>query len=228
MIHALIFDFDGLILDTETPEFHVWQRIFRQHAQELDATTWGQVVGGYGLSEFDPASHLQSLVNHPLDLGALRARHRRESDALTERQSIMPGVLDYLAAARRLDLRLAIASSSPHDWVDARLQRLGLLDYFEVTICSEDVGGKAHTKPHPDLYLKTLAVMHLSAGQALAFEDSPNGVQAARAAGIFVVAVPNPLTALLGVGGADLVLPSLAAMPLADVLARADHHDPAG
>lgn len=219
MIKALIFDFDGLILDTETPEFHVWQEIYREYGCELSAETWGQVVGGYGLSDFDAARHLEQLVGRPLDQDALRTRHRLESDLLTAKQPILPGVADYLNDAKQLGLKLAIASSSPHSWVDAHLKRLELFEYFSSIICADEVE-RVRTKPHPDLFLKTLAALNLNVEESIVFEDSPNGVKAARAAGIFVVAVPNPITAQLELDGADIIIPSLAAKPLKHLLAQ--------
>ena len=221
-IKALIFDFDGLILDTETPEFDVWQTIYREHGQELLAEQWGQSVGGWGASHFDAAEHLVELVGDGLNVEELRARHRSKSDALTLIQPILPGVVDYLDEARRLGLRLSIASSSPRSWVvDTHLIRLGLVDSFDAIICADDVL-PGHTKPKPDLFIKALETVNVRAGEAIVFEDSPNGVKAARAAGIFVVSVPNPVTALLKTDGANLHLTSLADKPLATLLIEAE------
>ena len=214
---ALIFDFDGLILDTETPEFQVWQAIYRDYGHELSAETWGQVVGGWGISDFDAARYLVELARDGLNAEELRARHKFESEALILLQPILPGVVNYLDEARRLDLRLAIASSSQHSWVDSHLARLGLADRFEAVICADDVPPGC-TKPKPDLFLKALEATGMGADEAIVFEDSPHGVRAARAAGIFVVAVPNPLTARLKFEGADLTLESLADLPLQDML----------
>ena len=218
-IKALIFDFDGLILDTETPEFRVWQGIYRERGQELAPAAWGRIVGGAGADHFDAAAHLAQIVGDGLDPVALRLRNQTESDALVLAQPVLPGVLEYLSDARRLGLRLAIASSSPHSWVDGHLGRLGLLDRFAPIICADDVPA-GRTKPNPDLFVKALQVLGIRTGEALAFEDSPNGVRAARAAGIFVVCVPNPMTALLEFEGEDLRLGSLSDLPLAGLLAR--------
>jgi HAD superfamily hydrolase (TIGR01509 family) len=214
---ALIFDFDGLILDTESPEFDVWQAIYRQYGQELAAETWGQIVGGWGASRFDAAEHLVKLAGNGLNPETLRARHQSESDALLRQQPLMPGVLDYLDQARRLGLRLSVASSSPHSWVDPHLSRFEITHRFDAVICRDDVP-PGHTKPHPDLFLKALDVLGVRAEEAVVLEDSPNGVAAARAAGVFVVAVPNPMTALLDLDAADLKLDSLADMSLPDLL----------
>ena len=219
-IKALIFDFDGLILDTESPEFDVWQVIYREHGQELAPETWGQIVGGWGASDFDAAEHLVELAGDGLNVEELRARHRSESDALTLTQPILPGVVDYLDEARRLGLCLAIASSSPRSWVvDTHLTRLGLADRFDAIICRDNVPPR-RTKPHPDLFLKALDVVGVQAEEAIVFEDSPNGVKAARAAGIYVVLVPNPFTALLKTDGANLTLESLTEISIQKLLAN--------
>lgn len=216
-IKALLFDFDGLILDTETCEFRVWQSIYREHGHEMLPETWGQVIGGYGVSNFDGAVHLAELIGDGVSARDLHARYRSESDALILQQPVLPGVVDYLDDARRLGLHLAIASSSPHSWVDTHLARLGLADRFDHIICRDDVP-PGRSKPHPDLYLKALDVVGVDAEEAIVFEDSPHGVNAARAAGIYVVAIPNPITSLLNIENPDLSLSSLADMPLLDLL----------
>ena len=216
-IKALLFDFDGLIVDTETPEFQVWQSIYREYGHELTAEQWGQIVGGWGISDFDAATHLVELVGDGLNVEELRARHRSESDALTLLQPILPGVVDYLDKARRLGLCLAIASSSPHSWVDTHLTRLGLYHRFDSIVCADDVP-PGRTKPNPDLFLMALQRLEVQPSEAIVFEDSPNGVRAAKNAGIFAVAVPNPVTVRLKIEDADLTLNSLNDLPLQDML----------
>jgi HAD superfamily hydrolase (TIGR01509 family) len=219
MIRALVFDFDGLILDTETPEFIVWQEIFRDYGQEIRLEDWGRIIGGYGISDYDPARHLAELVGDSLTPQALTERHHAETNRRILRQPIMPGVLDYLKAAPRLGLRLAIASSSPHFWVDGHLTRLGLFDHFQHIVCREDVP-PGRTKPHPDLFLKAITALSAQPGEAIIFEDSPNGVRAALTAGAHVVAVPNPLTKQLAFETPSLMLDALADLPLERLIAQ--------
>jgi len=211
MLQALIFDFDGLILDTETPEVEVWQTIFREHGHELPVDEWAKTIGGYGISTYNAATHLAQLTG--LEAAPLRTRYRRESDERIHASAILPGVLDLLTEARTRGLRLAVASSSPHAWVDSHLSRLGLADRFDKVLCSEDVAA-GRTKPNPDLFLLALDQLKVRKEAAVVFEDSPNGVRAARSAGIFVVAVPNPLTIRFGVDGANLTVNSLAEVTL--------------
>lgn len=218
MIKALIFDFDGLILDTETPEVLVWQSIYREHGFTLPVDEWEKTIGGYGLSTFDAAEHLSLLSQGRLDPVSMRARYRRESDLLIHASPVMPGVINLIEQARQQGIQLAIGSSSPHSWVDAHAKRLGIFHYFKHIICQDDVP-PGRTKPNPDIYLKALDMLKVQNTEAVVFEDSLNGVEAARRAGIFVVAVPNPLTAKMGVSG-DLTISSLADLSLQDMMGK--------
>jgi len=217
MIKALIFDFDGLILDTESPEADMWNQIYAEHGFEFPLDEWGTVIGGNGSSKFDPADHLSLLSQGRLDSASMRSRHRSGSDALTLRNPILPGVMNHIHEAKRLGLKLAIASSSDHAWVDMHAKRLGIYDYFDKIICSDDVG-VGRTKPNPDLYLLALDQLHVQKSEAIVFEDSPNGVKAANRAGIYVVAVPNPITSKLNIENANLILNSLSGLSLSELL----------
>jgi HAD superfamily hydrolase (TIGR01509 family) len=212
-IKSLIFDFDGLILDTETPDLLAWQEIYAGYGLTFPVESWGRIIGGAGASQFDAAIHLEELIGQPLDLTALRARQNNVSHTLVGQQPVLPGVIEFIREARHHPLKMAIASSSPHSWVDAHLARLGLRSYFDKIICADDVA-PGRTKPNPDLFLKALEWLKVGAEEAVVFEDSPNGVRAARAAGIFVVAVPNPTTALLTFEGEDLRLNSFTDLSL--------------
>ena len=216
-IKALIFDFDGLILDTESPDVHAWESIYAEYGFPFPLDAWAQIIGGTGAASFNAATHLQSLLSDPLDLEELQKRQTHLSHSLVAEQSLMPGVQDYLHGAKRLGLKLAIASSSSHAWVDRHARRLGIFDDFDRVICADDVG-IGRTKPHPDLFLKALDELGVRKDEAIVFEDSPNGVRAAHAAGVFVVAVPNSVTSLLTIENANLTLTSLADLSLSDLL----------
>ncbi len=217
-VKALLFDFDGLILDTETPEVLVWQSIYREHGFDLPVDEWEKTIGGYGISTFDAAEHLSLLSQGRLDSASMRTRYRRESDLLIHASPIMPGVVNMIEQARGQGISSAIGSSSPHSWVDAHARRLGIFHYFKHIICQDDVP-PGRTKPNPDIYLKVLDMLKVQNTEAVVFEDSLNGVEAARRAGIFVVAVPNPLTAKMGVSG-DLTVSSLVDLSLQDLQAK--------
>ena len=215
MLKALIFDFDGLILDTETPEFDVLQEIYTEYDAELPIKKWGQIIGGSGAVDFDPVSDLEQFLGVNIPRQAVLDRWREKADALIAANPILPGVIKFLDEAQRRGLKLAVASSSPHEWVDGHLQRLGIFDRFETVICSDDV---SRTKPSPELFLLALSRLNTGAEHAVVFEDSPNGVKAANAAEIFVVAVPNPITSQLTFSGENLRLQSLADLPFDELL----------
>lgn len=218
MLKALIFDFDGLILDTETPEVLVWQAIYREHGFELPVHEWEKTIGGYGISTFDAAEHLSLLTQGRLDPVSSRLRYRQESDALVHASPVMPGVLEMIRQAKAQGLKVAIGSSSPHSWVDTHVHRLGIFNFFDDIICQDDVA-PGRTKPHPDIFLKAAERLQVRNTEAVIFEDSPNGVLAAKRAGIFVVAVPNPLTAQMNVSG-NMTVSSLEGLTLRDLTER--------
>ena len=217
MIKALIFDFDGLILDTESPEVDMWTQIYTEHGFEFPLDEWGTIIGGSGGSNFDAADHLSHLSQGQLDSVSIRSYHRSGSDAMTLKQQILPGVTDCIKDAKRLGLKLAIASSSEHAWVDMHAKRLGIFDHFDTIICSDDVG-VGRTKPNPDLFLLALKQLQVQKNEAIVFEDSPNGIKAANHAGIFVVAVPNPVTSRLNIENANLILKSFSDLSLPELL----------
>jgi putative hydrolase of the HAD superfamily len=214
-LKALIFDFDGLILDTETPEYEALNRVYTESGHPLPIETYGRVVGSQYNQDFEPVAYLQELTGKPVNAAWFWERVNQHRLALIEKKQLLPGVKDYILGARARGLKLAVASSSPHAWVDGHLKRLGLFRYFDVIRCKEDVH---RIKPDPELFLSALGALHLQADEAVIFEDSANGVQAARQAAIRVVLVPNPVTRHLKIEGEFLRLASLADLSLEDLL----------
>jgi HAD superfamily hydrolase (TIGR01509 family) len=214
MIKAIIFDYDGTIFDSEITEYLSWKETYDSFGVELPLEAWLNSIGGVGL--FDPYDHLEKLVGRSLDRETIRTKRRLRDEELTAQQPIMPGVLAYLQEAKQLGLKTAVASSSEHGWVDAGLKRLGIFDQFDYIVCRDDVGGKA--KPDPDVYLALLDNLGIAADEAIVLEDSPNGMVAAQAAGIFCVVVPNQLTSQLSFDKPDYRVTSLADMPLKQLL----------
>jgi HAD superfamily hydrolase (TIGR01509 family) len=216
VIKALIFDFDGLIVETEEPIFRAWQRIYREHGQELPLEMWVTIIGTAS-GPFDPIQHLEERVGRLLDRKGFEDLERRYYEEATAMQRLMPGVAEYLRDAHRLRLGVGIASSSRRAWVVEHLKRFAIADAFDAIVCREDV---AHTKPDPQLYLEAVNRLMVMPEEALALEDSSNGIAAAKAAGLRCVAVPTVMTAGLDLSRADMRIPSLGAVPLADLLAQ--------
>jgi HAD superfamily hydrolase (TIGR01509 family) len=218
-MRAIIFDFDGLILDTEMPDYISWQEVYRSYGVELPLEKWTSIVGGNAESEFEPHQYLESLIGATVDREQIWVSRRKSYLEHLETQPILPGVITALEDAKRLNLKLAIASSSPENWVSGHLTRLDLIDYFDVICTADDV---EHTKPNPALFLLAAEKINAKPDEVIVFEDSYNGVLAAQRAGMFVVAVPNPLTAQLDLSRADLTLESLEEIGLEDLIAQVE------
>lgn len=215
MIRALVFDFDGLILETEGPAYETWSEIYREHGHELPLDKWFDYIGREG-GYFDAADHLAALVGEGFDRAAARKRRDAKKTELIAALDVMVGVREYVADAKRIGLRLGVASSSSRAWVLGHLERLRIHSEWDAVRTRDDV---ARTKPAPDLYLATVEALDVAPAEAVAFEDSRNGIAAAKAAGLRCVAVPNALTAGMDLTQADLRLASLADTPLEEVLA---------
>ncbi len=218
MIDALIFDFDGLILNTEFTEYLSWQEVFLSFGVPFPLAVWQQHIGAI---TFDPYAFLDTAVGHAVDRDAIEPRRRQRDREFLTQETMMPGVMDYLQAAREMGLLIGLASSSPHHWVDEHLQRLDITPYFAVVACRDDVDDCP--KPDPAVYHFALAQLGVAPGMALALEDSLNGVRAAKAAGVRVTAVPNNMTHTLDFSLADYRLASLADMPLSQLITEVFH-----
>jgi HAD superfamily hydrolase (TIGR01509 family) len=213
VLAALILDFDGLILETETPDYEAWCDTFQRYGAELPLDVWSNVIGRHN-DFFDPLDYLELQLGHAIDRAAARALKDESHARLIAAETLRPGVRELIDEARSAGIRLGVASSSRHAWVDAHLVRLGLMPHIDCVRCRDDV---AKAKPDPDVYLAVLACLGVSPDETLAVEDSPNGIAAARAAGIRCVAAPNPLTARLDLSAATALVESLAGTPLSEL-----------
>lgn len=211
MIRALVFDFDGLIVDTETPLIDAYAAVHATHGVSFDRTLFIRNVG-HAEYAFDP---WHGFSPHA-DRAALEIERKVIKDDLMIRQPVLPGVVGLLDGARQHGLRVGLASNSSHGWVESHLARLGLLDRFEFLACREDVPSP---KPEPDLYKLVLNRFGLRGREAIAFEDSHTGALAAKRAHLWAVAVPGPSTLHHDFAHADLKATSLAEVSV-DVLVR--------
>jgi HAD superfamily hydrolase (TIGR01509 family) len=214
LIRALLFDFDGLLVDTETPGHRVWQETYAEHGVELALERWALAIGT--LEGFDPLDHLEELLGEPVERDALFEATEERWRALAQTEPLRPGVLAYLEEAKARGIHVAIVSSGHERWIRSHLERLETADGWACIVAAN--GDVARAKPLPDLYLDALATLGVGPHEAIAFEDSPNGITAAKAAELFTVAVPNPTTAGLDVSAADMVIASLEEVPLPELL----------
>jgi HAD superfamily hydrolase (TIGR01509 family) len=216
VIAALLFDFDGLLYDSETAAYEVWRELYAEHGVEFPLALWQREVMGRppGTADFDPLTHLEQLAAPALDPDTTRHARALRRDALFPGQ-LLPGAAELLGRAHVAGIRTAIVSSNHRDRILEHLARAGAPADFDAIITAD--GDAARGKPSPALYLEALARLGVSARDAVAFEDSPNGVRSAKAAGLRVVAVPNWLTeGAVGLEAADVTLASLADFELAD------------
>lgn len=214
-IDALVFDFDGLLMDTETASLRVWQYLWDKYGLELDVSTFFAHHGGDVIAE--RYAKLAAAVGPSFDQDEahhVRLAYRQEVHATLE---LAAGIARWLDEARDLGLRLAVASSSPRDWVVDHLDRVGYLDRFELLACGDEVGTY---KPDPGVYLLALERLGVPAERALAFEDTVHGVAAAKAAGLRCVAIPHPHADPAAFTAAERVLTSAADVPLRKLIER--------
>lgn len=211
-LQGILFDFDGLILDTETPIFQAWKRKFREYGKELHLEDWAEILGKSN-QDLGPIEGFLDEFKDPGVRDQIMAEVSREERSLVCKQSPMPGAVELIRRSHQEGIKLGVVSSSDQNWVHSHLSRLELLDYFDHTSCAEEVD---QAKPDPALYLLGLEKMGLQPDQVVVLEDSPNGVLAAKRAGLFCIAVPNLLTSKLSFyegGDPDRVLNTLDEFP---------------
>lgn len=223
MTPALIFDFDGLLVDTESSALRAWREQFAVHDLVFPLEVWHSFIGSQGSQDAMMAAVRAGGIEFEDDV--LRGEWRERHNRIVSTEPLRPGVEAFLDDAAGAGARFAIASSATRDWLDQQLGRLGIRDRFDA-VCARDNG---RVKPAPDIYLAALAALGVEASDAIAFEDSPNGITAAKAAGLYCVAVPNPVTAELPLGQANLRVGSftdISYSELVDRLRRAAGYDP--
>ncbi|MBM7646846.1 HAD superfamily hydrolase (TIGR01509 family) [Scopulibacillus daqui] len=205
MIKAIVFDFDGLILDTETQSFRSMQKMYEKYHVELPFELWSKCIGARG--GFDAVKYLEEQTGQSIDAAAFYQEREKIFIDLIEEEDILPGVESILETAQKLGIRIGLATSSHEGWAAGHLQRLGILDYFEYICTGDDV---KNAKPDPEIYLKVLEYFGVKPEEAIAFEDSLNGALAAKRAGMFCVVVPNYVTQNMAFEDIDEKLESLA------------------
>jgi HAD superfamily hydrolase (TIGR01509 family) len=216
MIQGVIFDFDGLILNTEEAEYTAWEEIYQSFGAHLPEEDFALPMGT-STKEFDVIAILERETGQFHDEAALKAKAHRRFHELLALEKARPGAADYLRQAKMMGMPVALATSSTRDWVEGHLKRLGLWEFFDVICTADDV---VQVKPDPELFLLAAARLMLSPEQTIVFEDSANGIRAAKAAGCYCVAVPHRLSNLNGRGAADRVIFSMTEITLEALIAE--------
>jgi HAD superfamily hydrolase (TIGR01509 family) len=214
-IQGIIFDFDGLICDTETTELSAWEKLYEEYGVPFPFDEYQKTIGAVHNDE-TPLHMLKNSVGEKISSITAWKKFLDYRMELNEMEPLRPGVLDYLKAAKSLSLKVGLASSSPISWVGFHLDRLAIRKFFDCIRTFEDVH---QTKPDPQLFLLTLDCLRLAPSETVALEDSKNGVMAAKSAGLITVAVPNPVTSRFAFENADLTLSSLEEMALDELIA---------
>ena len=214
MIRALLFDFDGLIIDTESAIYQAWRELYEDHGHPLPVERWAQCVGT-DFGAYDPKSELEMLTGKDFDWHNEEAMRTKRVHELLKTFDALPGVRERLAEAKELGLPCSIASSSPRSWIEPWLVQMDLRHHFS-NISSRDLVEKI--KPAPDLFLHAAEKLGAQPDEVIVFEDSLNGLRAARAAGMKCVVVPGPVTKHLEFEGAWQMLDSLASTSLAQLM----------
>ena len=213
-IKGLIFDFDGLILDTESPRYHAWCEIFEHFKLKFDLVDYAKALGSSN-EHFNPLVELSKKVGSDFNAPYWEKYQSQREMELLIHEPLMPGVQEYFVQAKKRQLKMGIASSSDRPWVISHLTRFNLLPYFLTVETMEDV---TKVKPEPDLYQKALSDLQLESNEAIVFEDAPHGIASAKKAGLICVAVPNPLSAQLDLSQADIVMQSFQEFSLPELL----------
>lgn len=202
---AVLFDFDGVLVDTEWAIYDAWHRTFQENGQSLPLEVYTQCIGS-DFNTWSPKTHLEELTGASFDWHDLDHKRQQRIELDLEGEGPMPGAVELLKALTSLGIPRAVVSSSSHHWVDGWLERLDLRQHFDEVVCRGDA---PRIKPAPDLYLEAAKRFRLDPAECLVIEDSLNGVKAAIAAGMPVWAVPNRVTACLDFSLADAVVSDL-------------------
>jgi beta-phosphoglucomutase-like phosphatase (HAD superfamily) len=216
-IRALFFDFDGTLWDSESAVFDAYRRLYATHGEDLPAEEWALGVGTLG--GFDPVADLEARLGRALQRTKGEDPGWESVVGSLDGIGLRPGVRTYLEEATARGLALGIVSSNERDWVVEHLERLGTADVWSVVLTAD--GDELRAKPHPALYLDALRAVGAAPDEAVAVEDSPNGIAAAKSAGLFCLAVPNEVTVTLDLTAADVTVDSLEDLPLERLLEMA-------
>ena len=197
---AIIFDFDGTLIDTESPDFRGCELLFAEHGLTLDVKIWAEKIVGHTTGYDDLFASILTTSQNGLTADSLRKRLKELWATTFTQVELMPGVDRLIPQLSNAGFPLAIATASDKAWVNRWLGQHSLLSYFHAIATRDDV---EHNKPAPDVYLFAASQLGVKPERCLVFEDSVAGMQSAKAAGMTVIAVPSPVTKSLNFSRAD-------------------------
>ncbi len=210
MLQAVIFDFDGTLVDTETAEFEARKAVLAKYDVPLSMEDWQHNIG-LATNDFDPFQALVEKLGDDFNRTALNAQVSYAANNFVRKQPLLPGVTEIIDALIAADITIAVASNSPHSWVDNWLAFHGLLPKMATVVCRDDV---EFGKPAPDIYNVVTARLGYAPETMISIEDSHTGVASAKAAGLQSIAVPLPFITGHDYSAADLHITSIADLTL--------------
>lgn len=187
---GLIFDFDGVMVDTEWAIFQSWVRLFEREGQRITIADYSPCLGA-GYSRWNPADYLEQLTGKQYDWALEDTRRKEEIDAELAARGLMPGARELMDWCHAQGIGMTVASSSSRRWVEGWLRRLNIYDEFAGVFTRTD---GYPVKPDPALFLAAQSCLGLPKEDCLIIEDSENGTVAAQNAGIPCAAVPCRMT----------------------------------
>lgn len=213
---TLVFDFDGTILDTETPVYESWAAAYRfAKVKPVPLEIWLENIGMADGQALDIRGILCDHLGVEVLPDEVEDHRRAVRDEMLHELPLRSGVSTWIHAAAEANVLLAVASSSPREWVRPHLARLGLDGYFPVVSCADP---PTPGKPDPAVYLRACADLGVDPADAVAIEDSTHGVSAAVAAGMRCIAAPGPITRTMRFDHATVRTDDLAQLDPADWL----------
>ncbi|HEY1739673.1 MAG TPA: HAD-IA family hydrolase [Acidimicrobiia bacterium] len=208
MVAALVFDFDGLIVDTEWSLFNAWKRVFADYGAELTIADFSLAIGTRGGVDWGELLEAKTGRSGPSE-AELRELKNPVEESLRSELMLLPGVVRLLDEATTRNVQCAIASSSGADWVQPFLAELEIEHHFATVSTWDGPHVGFGPKPEPGVYRAVCDRLGVNPSGCVAFEDSPHGITSAKAAGLACICVPNRLTVDLDLTHADVVLDSL-------------------